>query len=213
MTPRSWAAAGGEGSGNQQPSTKANLQPATADIESKSQTQCFYQPAFIPGLLQTPTYASRIFASGPDGAPNNLAERVEGRMTRQSILSDEAKTLRFVVTESALRWPVGLWSEQLEQLERLRETMAKYPHLDIRILPEAPTLVWHGDGFVIYDEVTDGEPFVHVELPTRPVNVEEPEQVDFYRRVFSNLVRVSLADDDAIRLLTQVVEHIRATHT
>lgn len=59
--PRSWEAAGETGS--------TDFQRDTQDLEARTGLLSIYQPAAIPGLLQTAAYARRLFSSGPDGVP------------------------------------------------------------------------------------------------------------------------------------------------
>lgn len=190
------------------------LHRATAEMESKAELISVYQPAILPGLLQTATYARRVISAGPNGEPADLADRVLGRLERQRILYDERKRLRFVVPEAVLRWPIGpaedtsAIHEHGEQLDRVGEVMAR-PNVDLRILPMRPRPVWRTGGFVLFDKIEDGEPFVHLELLTKPVNIEEPDQVDLYQRVFANLLDAALAGDAARELLGCVIEDMR----
>lgn len=187
---------------------------AAAEIEAKAGLISVYQPAILPGLLQTATYARRVLSAGPTGAPVDLSDRIVGRLERQRILYDDRKRLRFVVPEAVLRWPIGAadddaWvGEHLEQLDRLGEVMSR-PNVDLRILPMAPRPAWRTGGFVLFDKIEDGEPFVHLELLTRPVNIEEPGQVDMYQQVFTNLMEAALTGDHARTLLQRVIEDMR----
>jgi uncharacterized protein DUF5753 len=97
--PTSWEATSGTGS--------TDFAGETAELESRTGLLSNYQPAAIPGLLQTTAYARRLLASGPEGVPPDLAERVMGRIDRQGILYDESKRFRFVIPEAVLRWPYG----------------------------------------------------------------------------------------------------------
>lgn len=185
----------------------ADLQRSAGELEAKAGVISVYQPAILPGLLQTAAYARRVFSAGPDGVLPDLAERVMGRLERQRILYDGAKQLRFVVPESVLRWPVGPPDEHREQLGRLGEVMDR-PNVDLRILPMAPPLVWRTGGFALFEELTDDEPLVHLELLTRPINIHEVRQVDFYRRAFANLLAAAAAGGEARALLRRVEDEI-----
>jgi transcriptional regulator with XRE-family HTH domain len=186
----------------------ADLLRSTAETEANAGLISVYQPAILPGLLQTAGYARRVLSAGPAGAPPDLAERVLARLERQRILYDERKRLRFVVPEAVLRWPVGPLDEHLEQLGRLAEILAR-PNVDLRILPMAPPLVWRTGGFVLFDELGDEDPFVHLELLTRPVNIDEPDQVGTYRQAFADLLGASAEGEHARTLLAQVSEDTR----
>jgi transcriptional regulator with XRE-family HTH domain len=186
-----------------------NFQRETQELEAAASAIDFYQPAVIPGLLQTPTYARRVFSSGPDGEPADVAERVLGRLERQRILHDERKRLRFVIPETVLRWPFGPPDEHVEQLDRLDDVMRR-PNVDMRFLPMAPNPLWRLGGFVLYEDAEDKPEFVHLELLNGPVNIDDPEQLDLYHRAFHKLFSAALSGDHARTLLRRVVVDMRA---
>lgn len=184
------------------------LQQSTAEMEAKAGLICVYQPAIIPGLLQTASYAERVFLAGLDGGPPNLAEKVLARVRRQRILYDDSKEFRFVVPESVLEWPFASTDEQIEQVERLIEVSAR-PNVDLRIARKVGTEAWRTGGFVIFDRMADRDVFVHLELLTRPINIEEPDQVAEYQTAFANLMKVSASGDDALHLLLEAAAMLR----
>ena len=162
--PRSWEEASETGS--------TNLVAETAELESRTGLLLNYQPAAVPGLLQTAAYARRLLSSGPFGVPADLAERVMGRTDRQRVLYRDDAEFRFVVPEAVLRWPYGppgdpaVLDEHREQLGRLLTVM------DRRRAPGVtsaePKVGVAAGGFVIFDQVTGGDPVVHLEWLTRP---------------------------------------------
>jgi hypothetical protein len=140
-----------------------------------------------------------------------VAERVMGRMERQRVLYDESKRLRFLIPEAVLRWPFGPPDEQVEQLDRLR-TVLDRPNVDLGLLPMAPNPMWRLSGFVIYDQIPEGtgEPFVHLETLTRPVDIVEADQVDRYRRAFARLDGHALHGKQARSLLGRIIRSFKA---
>lgn len=201
--PQSWEDASETGS--------TDFAGETAQLEARTGLLSVYQPAAIPGLLQTAAYARRLLSSGPNGTPADLAERVIGRMDRQRVLYDEGKRFQFVIPEAVLRWPYGppddpaVLDEHREQLARV-EWAAGRPNIEIGILPLSPVAVWRLAGFVLYDEVEDDESIVHLEWLTRPYNVSEPDQVETCRVAFSNLLAASVTDDEARRLISAAAQ-------
>lgn len=186
---------------------------AAADMETKAGSISVYQPAILPGLLQTAAYARNVVSAGPRGVPPDLADRIMGRVDRQRILYDDRKTLRFVVPEAVLRWPIGpadadTIRDHLEQLDRIGVVMAR-PNVDLRILPMKPGPAWRTGGFVLFEDLADGDALVHLELLTRPLNIEEPDQVDMYRQVFANLMIAAVHGDGAREILSRVVRDLR----
>uniref|UniRef100_UPI0021BEC221 helix-turn-helix domain-containing protein n=1 Tax=Frankia gtarii TaxID=2950102 RepID=UPI0021BEC221 len=155
LGPASWDKAG----------DPATLRQSTADTEAKAGLIRSYQPAILPGLLQTAAYARQVFSAGPDGPPPDLADRILARLDRQRILYDETKRLEFVIPETVLRWPFGSPAEHGEQLARLGEIINR-PNVDLRILPTTAAPVWRTSGFVLFENLPDTDPFIHIELLT-----------------------------------------------
>lgn len=80
-----------------------------------------YEPAIVPGLLQTPDYARHVFVNNAafrGGAPD-IDAAVQARMKRQEFLYDPDKHFRFLVTEAALRYLVCPLATLRAQLDRL----------------------------------------------------------------------------------------------
>jgi len=208
--PRSWDSASETGS--------TNFQQDTADLEARTGVLSNYQPAGVPGLLQTAAYARRLFSSGPAGVLPDLAQRVMGRIDRQRILYDETKRFRFVIPESVLRSPYGppadpaVIDEHREQLARIEWAMSR-PNVEVGILPLGPVAVWRLAGFVLFDDVEGGEPQVHLEWLTRPFNIFEPDQVEMCRQAFSNLVEASAKGQEARKLVHAAADALRAPDT
>jgi transcriptional regulator with XRE-family HTH domain len=196
--PTSWEAASENGS--------TDFAAEVADLEARTGLLSNYQPAAVPGLLQTPAYARRLLSSGPSGPPSDLASRVLGRIERQQVLYDAAKRFRFVIPEAVLRWPYGppddpaVYDEHREQLAMIERAMAR-PNVGVGILPLAPVAPWRTAGFVIFDEVKGDEPQVHLEWLTRPYNISEPDQVEMCRQAFANLLGASVTGGAARTLI------------
>lgn len=202
LGPQSWEEAGDD----------SELVRSTAEIEAKAGLISVYQPAIIPGLLQTASYATRVLSAGPDGEPPNIAQKVYDRLQRQRVIRDGRKRFRFVIPEAVLRWPFDDVDEQIEQLERLLEVVGR-PNVDLRIAPLAGTRVWRTGGFVLFDELDGLQPLVHLELLTRPLTIEEQDQVDFYRQVFEGLFHASLPNKQAEHLIQRVINDFREAGT
>lgn len=204
--PRSWRDASETGS--------TDLQPEIADLEARTGTLSIYQPAALPGLLQTAAYARRLFSSGPEGVFPDIAERVVHRLERQRILYDDSKQFRFVIPEAVLRWPYGppddpaVLDEHREQLARVEMVMGR-PNVEIGILLLRPTAPWRLAGFDIYDDIKDGEPLVHLEWLTRPYNISEPDQVEMCRQAFGNLLSASVTGEEAVAAIQRALESLR----
>lgn len=203
--PTSWEAASATGS--------SNLAAETAELEARTRLLSNYQPAAIPGLLQTPAYAQRLLSSGPAGVPLDLGERLVGRIERQRVLSNTGHRFRFVIPEAVLRWPYGppgdpaVLDEHREQLAKVSAAVSR-PNIEVGILPLAPLDKWRLAGFVIFDQVEGDEPSVHLEWLTRPFNITDPGQVEECRVAFGNLLAASLTGADAEAVIQQVLRDL-----
>jgi hypothetical protein len=72
----------------------------------------------------------------------------------------------------------------------------------------APVAIWRTAEFVTFDEVSDGEPQVHLEWPTRPYNIFEPDQVEMCRQAFSNLLSASATGLGAEAIIEQALSSL-----
>jgi transcriptional regulator with XRE-family HTH domain len=204
--PQSWEEAG---------NGSTDLGPQVAEMEAKTGLLSVYLPVTIPGLLQTEAYARRVISAGPDGAPADLAQKVMNRTElRRHALADPAKRFRFLITEAALRWPLGpagdpvVLDEHQEQIARVRWA-TEQPNITAAILPLAPSAAWRTGGFVIFDEVAGGDPLVHLETPARPYYITDPPKVEFYRRLFANLLAASVTGNEARAIISAAAAALR----
>src|SRR5258708_2512559 len=92
-------------------------------LEEAASVLRVYEVQFVPGLLQTASYARAVMARGWPGAPEEEIERrVSIRVTRQGLLTKQGgPRLWAVVDEAALRRPVGGREGFRSQLEHLIE--------------------------------------------------------------------------------------------
>lgn len=73
----------------------------------------------------------------------------------------------------------------------------------------APAAVWRSTGFVIYDQVEDGDPLVHIEWLTRSYNETEPQAVEMCRQAFTNLLGASVTGNDARRIISAAAHDLQ----
>ncbi|HEX5401237.1 MAG TPA: helix-turn-helix transcriptional regulator [Pseudonocardiaceae bacterium] len=101
-------------------------------LESEAIAVRSFQPAFIPGLLQTVDYAREVFDL--DSAAlrrRNLAIRLK---RRERLDGPNPLTYDAIVDETALRRPLGDRTVRREQLAHLIE-VAALPTITLRVLP------------------------------------------------------------------------------
>ncbi|MGR8007211.1 helix-turn-helix domain-containing protein [Streptomyces hypolithicus] len=104
-------------------------------LEGAASLMRAYEPHFVPGLLQTESYARAILRGGAVGQinPGDIDRHVALRMERQSLLTrPDAPKLWVVMDETVLRRPVGSPDVRGEQIDRLLEA-AEMPNITLQI--------------------------------------------------------------------------------
>ncbi len=168
-------------------------------VETRMNLLRLFQPALVPGLLQTPAYMRTVLSRHEDLTEAAVRETVTARLERQALLYDASRTLRFVVTEPVLRWlivPPLVMAGQLDQLV----SMSRLPHLDIRVVPMTGSQ--HdipNHAFVIRDDRTVTVETVHAEIV-----VTDPRDVALYVSKFDGFARNALHGDDMRSLLETI---------
>ena len=170
-------------------------QQQTRALEAQMRLLRLFQPALVPGLVQTPEYIRAVLSRHNLG-DDVLTRTVNERMERQRILHDATKELHFVITEPVLRWRIVSPSRMAEQLDRL-VFLSRLPHIDMRIVPLAARqndIANHA--FVIRDDRTVTVETVHAE-----VVVTDPRDVDLYVRKFEGFTSLAISGDPMRALL------------
>lgn len=161
-----------------------SVQPLERERLDAARLICSYQPAIVPGLLQTPAYA-RMVLRALNGPGIEVEPTVAGRIANQRAL-DEPRTFMFVIGERVLERPVLDPDLLAEQRQRITTTVNDHDNVHVWLLPES--VIGPGTPFRIYDEPTDEQaPLVTVETLTRDVRFEHPDDVQRYRQAFARL--------------------------
>ncbi|MFJ6994537.1 Scr1 family TA system antitoxin-like transcriptional regulator [Streptomyces sp. NPDC003090] len=79
-------------------------QQAIRAIEKTTVTLRLFQGQLIPGLLQTPEYATAVFSLPPALPAETRARTVAARLERQAVLYEGIRAFHFVICEHVLRW-------------------------------------------------------------------------------------------------------------
>ncbi len=165
-----------------------------------------WQPALIPGLLQTTEYAEAVIASAPIFiAPERAARLVEVRQERQRKICESKTQFAAVIWEPAITSVAATpaialpqWQRLLEAGERHNVTVQMLPSSAIRAAGIAGPFV----SFSFGDEPTVEA--VAVENLSNTSVIEAPTDLALYVNVFDRLRSTALSPEetaDRIRLL------------
>jgi transcriptional regulator with XRE-family HTH domain len=176
------------------------------ELEASVRLVRAFEPAVIPGMLETDDYARMLFDDvvALYGIPNDAEEAVRIRLRRQQLIHDPARRFEFVIGEAALRSQVCPPPVMRAQLDLVR-ALSNLETVDVFILPtdaKLPFLPLHG--FWIFDDELVSVETVHIRVEAR-----DPSEVALYLRVFDQLKASALGEEAARALLTRVIEQWR----
>ena len=162
-----------------------------------------FQPAVIPGLLQSEGYARRVLAFGNITSQADIDAAVRARMSRQAILREPGRRFDYVLTEGALRWQPGEPGLMDEQLGHLLAAAA-LPAVSLSVIPfdRDPAAVY-SHGFAIF-RVPDA-PVVLVENYTAEVFLADQSDIAAYARIFTTLQESAITGEDALAFARSVI--------
>ncbi|MFE1307788.1 helix-turn-helix domain-containing protein [Streptomyces sp. NPDC058755] len=175
-------------------------------LENAATTIRTWQPAFIPGLLQTPEYAGGLrenpaaqVTKGPEPDEDFVAARVA---RRRRLKQEPALSLQAVVHEAALRnFPGGVPTAraQIDELMRL----ADLPSVSLRIYPfSAGTHAVLNGSFNIMSFAAPGAmDVVYMEGPLAERWVEGGEGAAAYDELFERIAELALDERESVSFL------------
>jgi transcriptional regulator with XRE-family HTH domain len=176
------------------------------ELEASVRLVRAFEPAVIPGMLETDDYARKLFDDvvALYGIPNDVDEAVRMRLRRQQLIHDPGKRFEFIIGETALRFQFSPPAVMRAQLDLVR-ALSNLETVELFILPsdaKLPFLPFHG--FWIFDD-----DLVSVETVHTRVEARDPREVALYLRVFDQLKAAALGQEAARALLTRVIEDWR----
>jgi transcriptional regulator with XRE-family HTH domain len=185
-------------------------------LEASAQRLTTYEPELVPGLLQTPAYASVLIRSVyPDDGAEEHARRVQLRMRRQTRMTRKHQpvTLDVILRESVLLGMVGGPKVMATQMKYLADIEAR-PNVSVRILPFSagiPLGVAVGPFVILeFGEDRQGQviepPVVYTESFTGDLYLAKSSAVQRYREAYESLRRSAMDVFASRALLRQMAK-------
>jgi transcriptional regulator with XRE-family HTH domain len=185
-----------------QPSDDWNLEHIQQ--EQRAHTLKLWEPLFVPGLLQTESYAREVYTS--TDVPMDVDRLVERRMERQKILArPDPPRLWVLLEEGVLDRPAGGREVMREQLARLLE-LGERPNITIRVVRKGKRLHQGLEGpFKIM--LFSGElPMAYTEAAVGWRLVSNPTDVDSFALRHDLLGSIALTREDSRTLIREYME-------
>ncbi len=170
-----------------------------------------YEVQFVPGLLQSRSYAREVIQLGhPAIDRSELNRRVELRMGRKRLLErPTAPRLWAALDEAVLRRPMGDASVMREQIDHLLE-MTDNPNVTLQIVPF--NVGGHSAAGGPFSILRFAEPelsdVVYLEQLTSALYIDKPAEVDRYLEVMERLCVQAETAPDSITLLEKIRDEL-----
>lgn len=180
---------------------------AAAAARQRARTLRIYEPAVVPGLLQTREYAVTVLLTVADflRAPLDVERTADERLERQRVLSREDRRFHILLGEKALRTSVGGPRIMTSQLEHLL-AVSELPRVRFGVIPaEAPYRGQPGNGFWIMDEA-----LVQIETYTAELSLSMPEEITLYGKAFERLAALAVYGTEAQEAVARALSFSRS---
>ncbi|WBB59595.1 helix-turn-helix transcriptional regulator [Streptomyces sp. WMMC500] len=174
--------------------------------EAEAVSLTWYEPRYIPGLLQTEEYVRAVLASFvPPLDEETFEQRVTARLGRQKLLGIQNRSFSFIIEEAALRCRFGDEEAYKRQLRRLLE-IAQQRNVTVQVmLAESGIHPGFRGPFVIL-ETPEHEHLAYEEGQTTGVLYADREKVSTVMRRHDMIAREALSPRDSLRFITQLLE-------
>lgn len=179
-------------------------------LETDAASLRVYEASLVPGLLQTPNYASAVTeGSWPEATAADIERRVQVRMRRQERITDPGNPLRLwaVIDESALRRIVGSRAIMQEQMRKLVE-FSMEPHITVQVLPydvgAHPGM--YGKFCILEFNDPQDASTVYLEGITSDLYLEKPNDVQTYSVMYEHLRMQALNAEHSRQFIDRVGE-------
>jgi transcriptional regulator with XRE-family HTH domain len=180
-------------------------QQASATVYERARLFRIYEPAVVPGLLQTREYAIAVLSTFIDfiRVPDDAEQGAAARLERQRVLTHGDRRFHMVLGEQALRTSVGGAEVMAGQLEHLLAAL-RLPRLRLGIIPAtAPYRVPLNNGFWILDEA-----LVQFDTYSAELSLVRPDEITLYGRAFERLAALAVYGAESRALIAGALERL-----
>ncbi|MFI8523925.1 helix-turn-helix domain-containing protein [Promicromonospora sukumoe] len=168
-------------------------------IEANTGALRLFQGQLIPGLLQTPEYASAVFSIPPALPEETRARTVTARLARQATLYEPDRSFHFVVCEHVLRWLVCEPAIMATQLDRL-VSLSRLPNVTLGVVP----LVGRMPDFPMTCFSIHDDRLVLVETFHSEVTTRDPRDIETYVDTFARFAAAAVYDSEMCTLVESI---------
>ncbi|MFH8593468.1 helix-turn-helix domain-containing protein [Streptomyces rimosus] len=175
-------------------------------LEAAASSLRTYECEFIPGLLQTESYARELHLATSQSPPGDVERMIAVRMKRQSLLTGpSAPSLWAIVHESALRHAIGDKEAMCAQYKHLL-CVSQLSNITVQVLPfDAGSYPATGAYTILGFPEQEDPDIVYRDGLTDAVYLEQSDDVACYTRSFDNLRALALSPRRSNSLIRQLM--------
>ncbi len=180
-------------------STYVGLEQAATIIRS-------YEAQYVPGLLQTETYANAVVNLGEAVRADEVSKRVELRMHRQQLLSiPNPPDYWAVIDEAVLRRNLGGRHAMRDQLDHILE-VSERPNVTVQVVPfDRSDVAAVGGPFTLLRFAEPDLPdIVYLEQLNSALYLNKDVDVKNYLQIINRLAAGALTPHRSTELITSV---------
>lgn|SRR5574341_407294 len=180
---------------------------AYVDLEADASELRWYHAEVVPGILQVERYIRAMLATAqPRVSDDEVDRQVRVRLERQTVMG-EGSSLRFILSESALRRNVGGSDIMAEQLRYLAD-VAEQPNVELQVLPfDAETFGAAWINFILLrfgdDAASD---VVYLEDYTDATYLDRPDAVRAYTTLWNRLQAAAIGPVESRRMILRIAD-------
>ncbi|WP_101380619.1 helix-turn-helix transcriptional regulator [Kitasatospora sp. GP30] len=180
-----------------------------AELEGSARTLTGYTTSFIPGLLQTGSYSSALFAQTYPPLPHHEIDlRTAFRMQRQRVVRSGAKPYTVFVHEAALHMQFGGPKVLTEQLAAL-VIDSELPNVSLRVVPfSAGVVPSPSENFTLAAGPIPELDTAQMDTGHGNQYFDAPAHLARFRALVSQMNGTALSEDDARELIRSVKEQM-----
>jgi transcriptional regulator with XRE-family HTH domain len=180
-------------------------QEASAAVYDRARLFRIYEPAVIPGLLQTRDYALSVLSTSISffRIPDDAEDGADARIGRQRVLTHGDRRFHMLLGEQCLHTNVGGAEVMAGQLEHLLGLL-KLPRMRLGIIPfDAPYRVPLNNGFWLMDDA-----LVQFDTYTAELSLIRPDEIELYGRAFERLAALAVYGAEARALIQAALDRV-----
>ena len=181
-------------------------QQASAAVYERARLFRIYEPAVIPGLIQSREYAVAVLSTSVNffRVPDDAEEGATARVESQRVLTHGDRHFHMLLGEQCLHTNVGGSEVMADQLEHMLELL-RLPRLRLGIIPfGAPYRVPLNNGFWIMDEA-----LVQFDTYTAELSLIRPDEIATYSRAFERLAALAVYGAEAKAAIAEALDRHR----